>query len=153
MLSIFCNAIYGTVCIQLTHLSYNDCENMCTLSYHNQTRSMTDLPLFSIRSWSNGMRCMYFYILIYQKYLPIQKYAENSLMENYVYCKLSSQTTSKLFVVCSIAPWRNPWSIQIKKAMILWLKNVMTHEVLRTIIKPRVPITKIHWFVVTASMF
>ena len=58
----FC-AIYGVVCIQLTHLSYGDCENTCTLSYyHHQIGSVSHLPLF--RSWNNGMRCMSFYILI-----------------------------------------------------------------------------------------
>ena len=32
--------------------------------YHHQIGSMMPLPLFSVRSWNNGMRCMYFYILI-----------------------------------------------------------------------------------------
>ena len=31
---------------QLTHFSHNDCENMCTLSYHHQIRCMAQLPLF-----------------------------------------------------------------------------------------------------------
>ena len=52
------------VCIQLTHLSYDDCENVCTLFYlHHQIGSMTHLPLFRVRSWNNGMHCMSFYIL------------------------------------------------------------------------------------------
>ena len=34
VLSIIFHAIYGTVCIQLAHFSYDDCENMCPLSYH-----------------------------------------------------------------------------------------------------------------------
>ena len=60
------HAIYGAVCIQLTHLSYDDCVNTCTLSYHHhQIGSMTQLPLalFRVRSWNNGMCCMSFYIL------------------------------------------------------------------------------------------
>ena len=65
ILSSVFHAIYGAVRIQLTHWSYDDCENMCTLSYdHIQTGSMTHLPLFSLRSWNNGMRCVSFYILI-----------------------------------------------------------------------------------------
>ena len=37
----------GAVCIQLTHLYYDDCKNTCTLScYHHQIKSMTHLPLF-----------------------------------------------------------------------------------------------------------
>ena len=30
VLSIIFHAIYGAVCIQLTHFSYDDCENTCT---------------------------------------------------------------------------------------------------------------------------
>ena len=33
--------------------------------YHNQIGSTNYYPLFRVRSWNNGMRCMYFYILIY----------------------------------------------------------------------------------------
>ena len=63
-LSIIFHAIYGDVYIRLTHFSYDDCENTCTWSYyHHQIGSMTDLPLFRVRSWNNRMRCMYFYIL------------------------------------------------------------------------------------------
>ena len=57
--------LYGAVRIQLTHFSYDDCENTCTLSYyHRQIGSMTHLPLFRVRSWKNGMFCMSFYILL-----------------------------------------------------------------------------------------
>ena len=63
--SIIFHAIYGAVCIQLTHFFYDDCENICTRSYyHHQIGSMTHLPLFRIRSWNNVMRCMSFYILM-----------------------------------------------------------------------------------------
>ena len=65
VLSIISHAIYGTVCTQLSHFSYDDCENTCTRSYyHYQIGSMTHLPLFLFKSWNNGMRCMSFYILI-----------------------------------------------------------------------------------------
>ena len=33
--SVSFHAILGAVCIQLTHLSYDDCENTCTLSYYH----------------------------------------------------------------------------------------------------------------------
>ena len=37
ILAIIFHAIYGAVCIQLTHFSYGDCKNMCTLFYcHDQ---------------------------------------------------------------------------------------------------------------------
>ena len=40
-------------------------ERIYTLSYyHNQIGSMNDYPLFRVRSWNNGMRCMSLYILI-----------------------------------------------------------------------------------------
>ena len=60
------HAIYGSVCIHLTHFSYDDCVNTCTLSYYHyhQIGSMTHLPLFRVRSWNNGVRCMSFYILM-----------------------------------------------------------------------------------------
>ena len=65
VISIIFHAKYGTVCIQLTHFSYDDCENICTRSYyHHRIGSMTHLPLFRVRSWKNGMRCMSFYIFI-----------------------------------------------------------------------------------------
>ena len=63
VLSIIFHVIYGAVCIQLAHFSFDDCENTCTLSfYHHQIGSMTHLPLHRGRSWNNGMRCMSFYI-------------------------------------------------------------------------------------------
>ena len=38
---------------------------MCTLSYyHHQTGSMNHQPLFRVRSWNNGMRCMSYYVLM-----------------------------------------------------------------------------------------
>ena len=65
ILAIICNEIYVAVCIQLTNFSYDDCENTCILSYfHHQIGSMTHLPLFTLPSWNNGMRCMSFYILM-----------------------------------------------------------------------------------------
>ena len=40
----------GAVCIQLTHFSYDDCENTCTCNlshyHHRQIGSMSYLPLF-----------------------------------------------------------------------------------------------------------
>ena len=47
-------------CIQLTHVSYDDCEHMCTLSYyHHQIGSMTHLSLLKVRSY------IYIYIYMY----------------------------------------------------------------------------------------
>ena len=53
------------VCFQLTHFSCDDWDNIYTLSYsHHQIGSMKYYPLFMVRSWNNGVRCMSFYILI-----------------------------------------------------------------------------------------
>ena len=46
IIPIICHAIYGAVHIQLTHFSYHDNENTCTLSYyHHHIGCMTHLPL------------------------------------------------------------------------------------------------------------
>ena len=37
---------------------------LCTLSYHHQIGSMNHYPLFKVRSWNNGMRCMSCCVLI-----------------------------------------------------------------------------------------
>ena len=50
---------------QFTHFIFDDWENIYTLSYyHHQIGSMNYYPLFRVRSWNNGMRCMSFYILM-----------------------------------------------------------------------------------------
>ena len=65
ILSIILHAIHGAVRIQLTHFSYSDYENMCTLAYHHhQIGNMTHIPLFRVRLWNSGMCWMYFYIFI-----------------------------------------------------------------------------------------
>ena len=55
----------GAVCFQFTDLSCDDWENIYTLSYyHQQIESMNYHPLFRVRSWNNGVRCMSIYILM-----------------------------------------------------------------------------------------
>ena len=63
ILPVIFHAMYGAVRIQRTHFSYGDCENTCTWSYNHrhQIGSMTHLPLFRVRSWNNGRRCMSFH--------------------------------------------------------------------------------------------
>ena len=63
-LSVIHYTICGAVCFQFTHFLCDDWENIYTLSYyHHQIGSMNYHPLFRVRSWNNGMRCMSFYIL------------------------------------------------------------------------------------------
>ena len=60
------SSMHGSVCTQLMHFFYDDCENMCTISYyHYQIGSMTYLPLFRVRSSNNSMCCMIFCIHIF----------------------------------------------------------------------------------------
>ena len=65
VLSVILQAIQGALRFQLTHFTYDDCENTCTLLWHHhQIGSLTHLLLFRVRSRNNGMRCMsflYFY--------------------------------------------------------------------------------------------
>ena len=74
ILSVIFNAIYGAVCVQLTHLSHDDCQNTCTLSYHHhQIASVTHLPLIRLRSWKNGMRCMSFCNILHTYMMYLQR--------------------------------------------------------------------------------
>ena len=53
--------ICGAVCYQFTHFSCDDWENIYNLSYyHHQIGSMNYYPLFRVRSWNNGVRCVSF---------------------------------------------------------------------------------------------
>ena len=65
IISVIHYTICGAVCFQFTHFSCDDWENIHTLSYyHHQIGSMNYYPLFRVRSWNNGVRCMSFYILM-----------------------------------------------------------------------------------------
>ena len=64
ILSVIQYTICGAVCFQFTHSSCDDWDNIYTLPYyHHQIESMNNYPLFTVRSWNNGVRCMYIYIL------------------------------------------------------------------------------------------
>ena len=78
ILAVILYVIYGAVCLQFTHFPYDDCENIYTWSCsHHQIGSMNynPYPLFRVRSWNNGMRCMSFFILMRQ-------------MEKYYLCQM-----------------------------------------------------------------
>ena len=47
-------------------LTCDDWENIYTLSYyHHQIRSMNYYPLFRVRSWNNGVRCIHVFLSSY----------------------------------------------------------------------------------------
>ena len=65
ILSVIHYTICGAVCFRFSHFPHDDWENIYTLSYyHHQIGSMNYYPLFRVRSWKNGVRCLSFYILI-----------------------------------------------------------------------------------------
>ena len=67
ILSVIHYTIRGAVCFQFTNFPCDDWENIYTLSYyHHQIGSMSYYPLFRVRSWNNGVRCMSFCILMVQ---------------------------------------------------------------------------------------
>ena len=77
ILSVIHYTICGAVCFQFTHFSCDDWDNIYSLSYyHHQIGSMNYYPLFRVRSWNNGVRCMFFYILIEISilYVPLMRW-------------------------------------------------------------------------------
>ena len=73
--SVIHYTIRGAVCFQFTQFPYDDWENIYTLYYHHhQIGSMNYYPLFRVRSWNNGVRCMTFCILMTTVSKLIQKY-------------------------------------------------------------------------------
>ena len=62
ILSVIHYTVGGAVCFQFTHFLVM-IERIYTLSYyHHQIGSMNYYPLFRVRSWNNGVRCMSFCI-------------------------------------------------------------------------------------------
>ena len=70
----------------------DDWENIYTLSYyHNQIGNMNYYPLFRVRSWNNGVRCMSFCILM-------ESISEGSIVFNGIY-ELTMSCKDKLIYV------------------------------------------------------
>ena len=66
---------YMGLCVFSLPISLVIIERIYTLScYHHQIESVNYYPLFRVRSWNNGMRCMSLYIFIgpSSKYLDIR---------------------------------------------------------------------------------
>ena len=82
-LSVIQYKIRGAVCFQFTHFPCDDWENMYTLSYHHhQIGSMNYYPLFRVRSWNNGVRCMSFCILIGKWLINSTKHCKGSQLQS-----------------------------------------------------------------------
>ena len=102
-------------------------EYIYTLSYyHHQIGSANYYPLFRVRSWSNGVRCMSCYILTkclgYQFYLkPLMFHTPTSHKWNCIYifrgsvCRTISIETSKSAVHGDFVPKRPPVVFEKKR--------------------------------------
>ena len=102
ILPIIFHAIYGAVCIQLTHFSRDDCENTCTLSYnHNKIGIMNNLSLFRVRSCN--LCALYVFLCSYQKAL------RKSDMLSTVWNVLSTKSLWRSCVVTTIWVTQLPW--------------------------------------------
>ena len=76
---------YMGLCVFSLPISLVMIETICTLSYyHHQIGSVNYYPLFRVRSWNNGMRCLSFYIRIYTSH---QELIYRSLISNKIYYK------------------------------------------------------------------
>ena len=112
--SIIFHAIYEAVCIQLTHFCYDYCENGCTLSYyHHQIVSIIYLPLFMVRSWKNGLRCVSLYILMLMSFTEVTR--NISLFSPHLFV-----TVSYIFQEINDIVW-NKWNSPLPWASVHWL--------------------------------
>ena len=65
ILSVIHYIIYGAVCFQFSHLPCDDWENINFVLSSSSNRKYELLPIVEgVRSWNNGMRCMFLYIPI-----------------------------------------------------------------------------------------
>ena len=55
VLSIIFHVIYGAVCIQLTHFSCDDCENMLHFILSSSNRKYEPFAIVWVISWDNGI--------------------------------------------------------------------------------------------------
>ena len=101
VLSIIFHAIYGAVCIQLTHFSYDDSENTCISSYyHHKIRRMTHFSLFKVESWNNCMHCFSYtlgreYRVMRNRYSRLLFASEDRLCANLRVQEQSTNMTSQ----------------------------------------------------------
>ena len=95
--------ICGAVCFQFTHFCCDDWENIYTLSYyHHQIGSMNYYPLFRVRSWNNGVRCMPFYILSIIWDNPCSQNIEFHIMKGVIYIVTLANTTTQILNLTSV---------------------------------------------------
>ena len=127
---------YTGLCVLLANFSYDDCENMCTSYYHHhhhhQIGSMFQLPLFIVRAWINGMRCMSFYILICLCFVFMIQGAASFIptdTDNPQYRSISATVFQSVFVlvfvelICHSIRWRHLTTVISSNVTPYWLFN------------------------------
>ena len=98
--------ICGAVRFQFTHFSCDDWDNIYTLSYnHHQIGSMNYYPLFRVRSWNNGVRCMSFYTLI--NVTGLHRWAVNISSGNDLGSSGSKPLPEPMLTQIYVAIWRH----------------------------------------------
>ena len=84
---------YMGLCVFRLPISLMMTEKVYTLSYyHHQIRSMNCYPLFRVRSWNNGMRCMSLYILMNSWYGQIASWDIRVLVA-FLKCMIDNKLT------------------------------------------------------------
>ena len=138
-------------------------ERMCTLSYyHHRTGSMNHEPLFRVRSWNNGMRCMSYYVLISD---PIKVTNVPIFLMVWVTCSHFSKALAELcgytaasiyyfneFFVQSLIYLKILWLAQRKKRVgkEIWNKHHFRYYILRW--EPKSKCLFISWWCVGILM-
>ena len=111
ILSVIHYKTRGSVCFQLTHFPCDDWENIYTLSYyHHRIGSMNYYPLFRVRSWNNGVRCVSFCILTTTSNEKLRPHFE---LTNYT--RTSSSRAS--YVCLSWVIWRKVTAIYRERTL------------------------------------
>ena len=91
----------------------DDWENIYTLSYyHHQIESMNYYPLFRVRSWNNGVRCMSFYILMGVNYfLSNGPHFHDALWSGISLGMRPANERRCYIVTTSLFGWAHTWSL------------------------------------------
>ena len=105
--------------------------------YHHQIGSMNYYPLFRVRSWNNGVRCMSFYILTMIAVIKAWVQLLN-ITENLVVCALwlnlvdnNVTTQTEMFDVMYL--WLNPGTDNISRLSFAVHSAALQHKSIRLI--------------------
>ena len=87
--------ICGAVCFQFIYFLCDDWDNLYTLSYYrHEIGSINYYPLFRVRSWNNGMRCMFSTFLLTSFVLCFRLYHQRRNLKKKWQCQTSEKDWS-----------------------------------------------------------